>query len=672
MKANKVLVPSLPSERARRAHSAPRAQRPLSGRARLRSEAKLWIAAALLLLAGGIACSNNDGPVFLDARDASDTDSTADDGRRPPPDGEDDDQTDPQDTQADTQTDVEDDLPPPPTPCEEDTDCDDGRFCNGTESCSEAGQCLAGVAVVCEDEVGCTRDLCDEDTQRCLNIADATQCENNEYCHPTADCTRSPRCFDSADCDDGVACSVEFCINGECKYQADDAACDQGDFCTGAERCAPFVGCIEGVERTCDDSDTCTLNTCDADALACVFLPRDDDRDGDQGAACGGLDCDDLDPEAHPSLPETCDGKDNNCDGYADEIAPFSEPNTTTIAAAAGSQPRFVTLSDGQSAALWLTPDRTLHVQFFAADDTPGQVVALTNTASDRPGAFAAAPTADGRLLVVRSTGSVNGPFDITATRIHPDATQTPLQNLTDDRPDIAFVNVLTTATHTDILWQDSRSGVARVYMTRLSTADAIDPGFNQKEFGTAAYASQPAAVVSGNGQTVITWIEPRAGDGLPILALSEADSAAAQLLDASAGVIDFSAHPQGDDLLLTWTEAPSSTRTNLRITRLSLPLDTSSAAEIPLADPPGNATQPTLIGTGPFASVTYLLSNAAGQRAQWVAIDPVTLTAAAPRTLISQPTEHVTQHFNGSFLRALAVTSTGTQRIDSTCPSSN
>lgn len=129
MKANNVRVPlSTLRACAPAAHRAPHAQR----------EIRLWIAAAALLLAGGIACSNNDGPVFLDARDASDADSTADDGRRPPPDSEDD-QTDPEDTEADTQADVEDDLPPPPTPCEEDADCDDYRFCNGTESCSEAG-----------------------------------------------------------------------------------------------------------------------------------------------------------------------------------------------------------------------------------------------------------------------------------------------------------------------------------------------------------------------------------------------------------------------------------------------------------------------------------------------------------------------------------------------------
>jgi hypothetical protein len=38
------------------------------------------------------------------------------------------------------------------------------------------------------------------------------------------------------------------------------------------------------------------------------------------GYVLNNKDCDDTDPSANPGAPEICDGKDNNCDGFTDEI----------------------------------------------------------------------------------------------------------------------------------------------------------------------------------------------------------------------------------------------------------------------------------------------------------------------------------------------------------------
>ncbi|MFC1888963.1 choice-of-anchor Q domain-containing protein, partial [Thermodesulfobacteriota bacterium] len=46
----------------------------------------------------------------------------------------------------------------------------------------------------------------------------------------------------------------------------------------------------------------------------------DDDEDGYEDGECGGVDCDDTDPEVNPGHPEVPDnGIDDDCDGQIDE-----------------------------------------------------------------------------------------------------------------------------------------------------------------------------------------------------------------------------------------------------------------------------------------------------------------------------------------------------------------
>ncbi len=162
----------------------------------------------------------------------------------------------------------------PPTldagPCTSDEECNDGRICNGAESCA-MGSCVSSAPLDCDDGIACTLDRCVERLGGCVN--------------------------DEPDLDgDG----------------ATDSACGGND---------------------CDDSDAnrfggnvevCDVSNVDEDCDPTTIGDRDADGDGAIAARCCngdncGDDCDDAQPHAHPGEAEDCDTIDNDCDGSIDE-----------------------------------------------------------------------------------------------------------------------------------------------------------------------------------------------------------------------------------------------------------------------------------------------------------------------------------------------------------------
>ena len=99
-------------------------------------------------------------------------------------------------------------------PCNIDADCDDALFCNGAETCG-SGTCQLGMPL-CDDTVACTVDSCSEPS-------------------------------------------------GSCDHVPDDAACDDGLFCNGAETCDAGVGCLAG-------SDPCPGQPCNESAARCGLI----------------------------------------------------------------------------------------------------------------------------------------------------------------------------------------------------------------------------------------------------------------------------------------------------------------------------------------------------------------------------------------------------------------
>lgn len=161
--------------------------------------------------------------------------------------------------------------------CDDDTDCDDTLYCNGVETCV-LDECQPGTQVVCNDDVDCTDDECNEDTDSCDYLANNTLCLNGLWC-------------------DGI-----------------DETCDTG------------LGCQIGIPEVCDDAIECSIDSCDegVDLLdnlgSCVFdtSPCDSGTDdtGTTGSGGGG---------GGGSRAECFDSLDNDGDGLVDLDDPGCE-----------------------------------------------------------------------------------------------------------------------------------------------------------------------------------------------------------------------------------------------------------------------------------------------------------------------------------------------------------
>jgi hypothetical protein len=189
--------------------------------------------------------------------------------------------------------------------------CDDGEFCNGAEVCDVRLDCQAGAPPTCDDNVGCTVDFCDPRTDACANEADDSLCDDGRWCNgaETCDTVRDCQAGAAPDCDDGVGCTVDSSDEAAdaCVNDVDDSLCDDGRFCNGLESCDAAMGCQAGVTPACDDGVDCTVDRCDATQDACVHAA--DDSACDDGRFCNGLEtCDAAQGCQEGAAPDCSDG----------------------------------------------------------------------------------------------------------------------------------------------------------------------------------------------------------------------------------------------------------------------------------------------------------------------------------------------------------------------------
>ncbi len=189
-------------------------------------------------------------------------------------------------------------------PCTTSTECDDGLYCNGAETCT-TGHCSAG-GQVCDDHLACTLDVCSEAMRTCI--------------------ARAPDV-------DGDGHGDAHCVDGDGNPFGDD--CDDTD-----------ADAYPGNVEVCDDHDD--------DCNPATRGGTDEDGDGFESRSCCnpdatgmlrcGTDCEDTIAATHPGATEVCDGFDQDCDAVVDDIVHGTvfcrsgqmEPCTTTCGSLAG------------------------------------------------------------------------------------------------------------------------------------------------------------------------------------------------------------------------------------------------------------------------------------------------------------------------------------------------
>jgi len=197
--------------------------------------------------------------------------------------------------------------------------CDNGLFCDGADICDALLDCQVGTPPVIDDGVACTDDSCDEATDTIVNTANDANCDDGQFCDGAETCNAVLDCQAGTPpvIDDGVACTVDFCDEPtDTVFNAPaDALCDNGLFCDGSETCDPVLDCQAGTPPVIDDGVACTVDFCDEPTDTVFNAPQD--APCDNGVFCDGVET--CDPVLDCQAGQVLDGvpcEDGNlCNG---------------------------------------------------------------------------------------------------------------------------------------------------------------------------------------------------------------------------------------------------------------------------------------------------------------------------------------------------------------------
>jgi hypothetical protein len=145
------------------------------------------------------------------------------------------------------------------------TVCNDNAWCTVSDVCS-AGIC-GGAARNCNDGFNCTYgDTCNELTDSCNYNTNNSACDNGLFCDGSEMCTLGIGCQPGVPpvVTDGVSCTVDSCdeINNVIVHNPDNSVCQNGLWCDGSEVCNTILGCQAETSQNCADSIPCTVDSC--------------------------------------------------------------------------------------------------------------------------------------------------------------------------------------------------------------------------------------------------------------------------------------------------------------------------------------------------------------------------------------------------------------------------
>ncbi len=72
--------------------------------------------------------------------------------------------------------------------------CDNGLFCDGAETCGGSAGCRSGTPINCNDGISCTQDICNENTDSCVNSPNNALCNNGLFCDGIETCSSTLGC----------------------------------------------------------------------------------------------------------------------------------------------------------------------------------------------------------------------------------------------------------------------------------------------------------------------------------------------------------------------------------------------------------------------------------------------------------------------------------------------
>ena len=167
---------------------------------------------------------------------------------------------------------------------ENDTLCTNNLFCDGVETCNKMLGCVAGTLVDCDDNIMCTADSCDEANDSCNYVPSNQACSDGLYCNGVETCVVGVGCQAGSPivCNDNLSCTADSCneITDSCNFAPNDIVCDDGFACNGVETCSVAgpvgTGCIAGTAVQCPNADgmTCTEESCQEPNGACIATPN--------------------------------------------------------------------------------------------------------------------------------------------------------------------------------------------------------------------------------------------------------------------------------------------------------------------------------------------------------------------------------------------------------------